>query len=150
MTIVDKSTGLSIYFMSSNKSQEKCQSDLLELLFKEVTWFEASRSEVKVTQSCPTLWDPMDYTVRGILQARIREWVAFPFSRDLPNPRIELVSPCRQILYQLSHQGSPRILEWVAYLFSRGSSRLRNQTGVFCTAGGFLTSWATREAPYRK
>ena len=29
---------------------------------------------------------------------------------------------CGQILYQLSHKGSPRILEWVAYLFSRGSS----------------------------
>ena len=33
---------------------------------------------------------------------------------------------CRQILYHLSHQGSPRILEWVAYPFSRGSSRPRN------------------------
>ena len=33
---------------------------------------------------------------------------------------------CRQILYHLSHQGSPRMLEWVAYLFSRGSSRSRN------------------------
>ena len=30
---------------------------------------------------------------------------------------------CRQILYQLSHKGSPRILEWVAYPFSRGSSQ---------------------------
>jgi len=29
---------------------------------------------------------------------------------------------CRQILYRLSHQGSPRILEWVDYPFSRGSS----------------------------
>ena len=29
---------------------------------------------------------------------------------------------CRQILYLLSHKGSPRILEWVAYPFSRGSS----------------------------
>ena len=29
------------------------------------------------------------WTVHGILQAKIREWVAFPFSRDLPNPRIE-------------------------------------------------------------
>ena len=37
--------------------------------------------KVKVTQSCPTLCDPMDYTVHGILQARILEWVAFPFSR---------------------------------------------------------------------
>ena len=36
---------------------------------------------VKVTQSCPTLCDPRDYTVHGILQARILEWVAFPFSR---------------------------------------------------------------------
>ena len=30
--------------------------------------------------------------------------------------------PCRQILYQLSHQGSPRILEWAAYPFCRGSA----------------------------
>ena len=37
--------------------------------------------KVKVTQLCPTLWDPMDYTVHGILQARVLEWVAFPFSR---------------------------------------------------------------------
>ena len=36
----------------------------------------------------------------------------------------------RQILYQLSHQGSPRILEWVVYPFSSGSSRPRNQPGV--------------------
>ena len=33
-------------------------------------------SEVKVAQSCPTLCDPMDYTVHGVLQARILEWVA--------------------------------------------------------------------------
>ena len=39
------------------------------------------------------LWDPMAYTFHGILQARILEWVAFPFSRDLPNPGIELMSP---------------------------------------------------------
>ena len=53
---------------------------------------------------------------------------------------------CRQILYQLSHKGSPRILEWVAYPFSRGSSRLRNLTGVSCISRGFLTNWTTREA----
>ena len=39
--------------------------------------------KVKITQSCLTLCDPMDYTVHGILQARILEWVAFPFSRSL-------------------------------------------------------------------
>ena len=64
--------------------------------------------KVKVIQWCPTLCDPTDYTVHGILQARI--------------------------------------LEWVAFLFSRGSSQPRDRTQVSRTAGGFLTSWATREA----
>ena len=41
----------------------------------------------KITQSCPTLCDPMDYTVHGNLQARILEWVAFPFSRGSSHPR---------------------------------------------------------------
>ena len=45
---------------------------------------------------------------------------------------------CRQILYQLNHQGSPRILEWVAYPFSKESSQPRNQTGVSYIASGFL------------
>ena len=108
--------------------------------------------KVKVPQLCLTLCDPMDYTVHGILQARILEWLAFPFSRDLPNPGIEPRSPalqadslsaeppgkpkntgvgslsllqwifpiqelnqglshCRQILYQLSYQGSPLLTE---------------------------------------
>ena len=48
-------------------------------------------SEVKVTQSCPTLCNPMNYTVHGILQARILEWVAF--SRGSSQPR----SPALQI-----------------------------------------------------
>ena len=42
---------------------------------------------VKVAQSCPTLCDPMDYTVHGILQTRILEWVAFTFSRGASQPR---------------------------------------------------------------
>ena len=42
---------------------------------------------MKVTQSCPTLHDPMNYTVRGIFQARILEWVAVPFSRGSSQPR---------------------------------------------------------------
>ena len=45
------------------------------------------RSEVKVAQSCPALCDPMDDTVRGILQDRILEWVAVPFSRGSSQPR---------------------------------------------------------------
>ena len=63
---------------------------------------------VKIAQSCLILCDLMDYTVHGILQARILEWVAVPFSR--------------------------------------GSSQPRDQTQVSHIAGGFFTSWATREA----
>ena len=33
---------------------------------------------------------PVGYTVHGILQARILEWIAVPFSRDLPNPIVAL------------------------------------------------------------
>ena len=48
----------------------------------------------KSLQSCPILCDPTDYSppgfsVQGILQARILEWVAVPSSRDLPNAGIE-------------------------------------------------------------
>ena len=64
--------------------------------------------KVKVTQLCLTLFDPMDYAVCGILQARI--------------------------------------LEWVVILLSRGSSQPGDRTQVSHIAGGFFTSWATREA----
>ena len=45
-----------------------------------------AKQKVKVVQSCPTLWDPMGYTVHGILQATILEWVAFPFSGGSSQP----------------------------------------------------------------
>ena len=47
--------------------------------------FNIPTSEVQVAQSCVTLCDPMDYTVHGIIQARILEWVAFPSPGDFPN-----------------------------------------------------------------
>ena len=43
--------------------------------------------KVKVAQACLILCNPMDYTVHEILQARILEWVAFPFSRGSSQPR---------------------------------------------------------------
>ena len=51
----------------------------------------------------------MNYTVHGILQARILEWVAFPFSRGSSQPRDQTQVFCiaSGILYQLSHKGSP-------------------------------------------
>ena len=71
------------------------------------------RPKVKVYQSCPTFCNPMDCSlpgsfVQGILQAKILEWIAIPFSWDASltqgsNPGL---LHCRQILYHLSHQGS--------------------------------------------
>ena len=50
-------------------------------------WCLIKRSDVKVAQSCPTLCDPVEYTVHGILQARILEWVAFLFFRVSSQPK---------------------------------------------------------------
>ena len=99
-------------------------------------------------KSCLTLYDPMDYTVHGIFQDRILEWVAIPFSRgsSQPGDQTQVSHIAGRFFYQLRHQGSPRILEWAAYPFSSGSSQTRNQTKVFCFAGRFFTNWAIREA----
>ena len=65
----------------------------------------------EATQLCLSLRNPIDCSLpgsstHGILQARILEWVAISFSRDLPDPGIKPRSPgfdCRQTLYCLSH-----------------------------------------------
>ena len=68
---------------------------------------------VLVAQSGLTLCNPMDCSppgssFRGILQARILKWVAFPSPGDLPHPGMELRSPALQMdCLPLSHQGSP-------------------------------------------
>ena len=67
---------------------------------------------VKVAQSCLTLCDPMDYTVYEILQARILEWVAFPFYRDLPNPGNKpksLTEKVKNIIFIVSHFSFPSV-----------------------------------------
>ena len=43
--------------------------------------------DVKVSQLCLTLCDPMAYIVHGLFQARILEWVAFSFSRESSQPK---------------------------------------------------------------
>ena len=72
--------GLSVAFFSvlSTQPRSSLKSGFSKgtLMIPWSTW-----SEVRVAQSGPTLCDPMDYTVHGILQARILEWLAFPFSR---------------------------------------------------------------------
>ena len=95
----------------------------------------------------------MDYTVHGILRARILEWVAFLYLLQgiFPTQGLNPGLPhCRRILYQLSYKGSPRTLEWVAYPFFSRSSWPRNWTGVFCIAGRFFTNWAINYTSIKK
>ena len=102
-----------------------------------------------VTQSCPTLWDPMDCSPPGSFvhgdspgkNTGVGCHALFQGIFPTQGSNTGLLN-CRQILYQLSHKGSPRILEWVAYPFSMGTSWPRNRTGVSCIAGRFLTSWS--------
>ena len=71
-----------------------------------------------VTQSCPTLCDPMDCSPPGSSVlcpwgfSRQEYWSGLPSlpSGDLPNIGIKLLLHCRRILYGLSHQGSPNFL----------------------------------------
>ena len=53
----------------------------------QLTFLKWKEVNVKVPQSCLTLCDPMYYTAHEILQARILEWVVFPFSRGSSQPR---------------------------------------------------------------
>ena len=114
----------------------------------QVTYSFTMKEKVKVAQSCLTLWDPHGiYSPwnspgqnTGVGNLSLLQGI---FPNQGSNPGL---LHCRQILYQLSHKGSPRILEWVAYPFSSGSSQPRNRTGVSCIASGFFTNYAIREA----
>ena len=114
---------------------------------------QLTKSWVKVALPCWTLCNLVDFSlsgssVHGILQAGILElgscsllqgiFATKGLNPDFPH--------CRRIFYHLSHQGSPKILEWVAYLFSKELLGPGIELGVSCIAGGFFTSWATREA----
>ena len=78
-----------------------------QLQIFELWHFSEHRLKVKVIQSCPTLCDPIDYTVLGLLWARILEWIALSlFQRIFPTQESNWgLLHCRRILYQLSYQG---------------------------------------------
>ena len=119
------------------------------LLTVKVKWKWLSR-----VQLFETPWLIQSSTVHGILQARILEWLAFPFSKAS--------SQCRDRTQVSRFAGgfftswatreaqeykqSSRILEWVTYPFSSGFSWPQNWTGVSCIAGRFFTNRATWEA----
>ena len=72
---------------NSNTKPEKLTFYDLVLQFQSMMFLLEDPVKVKVGQLCPTLCDHLDHTVHGILQARILEGVAFPFSRGSSQPR---------------------------------------------------------------
>ena len=131
---------------SLKKKQKKNSLSCIHLLF--VYLLSVCMLKVKVTQLCLTLCDTKDYSPwnspgqnTGVGSLSLLQGI---FPTQGSNPGLPC---CRQILYQMSHKRSPRILAWVAYPFSSGSCWPRNWTcNDFCIAGGFFTNWAIREA----
>ena len=142
--------------ISNWKNQDSCRfksiiypisSDYISCLFNLVR--DESESESHSAVSDSVICDPMDYADPtgqniGVGSHSLLQGI---FPTQGLNPGL---LHCRQVLYQLSHKESPRILEWVAHPFSSGSSWPRNWTGVSCIAGGFFTNWAIREACHQK
>ena len=96
----------------SFNSMHKSQQWMVDLNLKGATLY--FQKTVKVAQFSLTLWNPMDCSVPGpsvlaILQARIMESAVIPFPRESSQPRNQThLLHCKQILYLLSHQRSPK------------------------------------------
>ena len=115
---------------------------LFVIRIKERVTFTFSRGS-----SQPRDWTQVSHTAGGLFtswatreaQEYRLEWVVYPslLQQIFPTQeRNQSLLHCSWILYHLSHQGSPRMLKRVAYPFSRGSSWLRNWTGVSCITDG--------------
>ena len=92
-----------------------CQYAYIYILKYICMYFPWSKVKVKVTQSCPTLCDLIDYIVHGILQARILEWGLSLLQGIFPTQGLNPGFPhYRRILYQLSHKGTPWIVVYQA------------------------------------
>ena len=89
------------------------------------------------TQIIYSYWLLIDYMLTYL-------WICSMKWRESHSVMSDSVRP--HVLYYVHGILQARILEWVAIPFSRGSSQPRDQTQVSRIAGGFFTSWATREA----
>ena len=78
---------------------------------------------VKVAQWCLTLCNPMDYTVHGILQARILEWVAFPFSRRSSHTRDRT---------QVSHIAGRFFISWATREVLASTGLFNTVRNIYC------------------
>ena len=93
--------------------------------------------------SLSPLCDPMDYTIRGILQARILEGVGFPFSRGSSQPR----SPTLQVdSLPTEPQGKPKNTGVDSLSLLQQIFQTQEPNWGLCIAGRFFINWAIREA----
>ena len=121
------------------RKRNEGKSDRTLLLSQNEAFYKGSESYSVVSSSLwPWTFSRPEYWSVGSLSLLQGIFPTQGLSLGLPH--------CRQILYQLSHKGSPTTLEWAACPFSKGSSQPRNWTRVSCIAGRFFTNWATREA----
>ena len=97
-------------------------------------WSGQWKVKVKAAQSCPTLCDHMDLTVHAILQARIPEWVAFPFSRGSSQSRDQTQVPTLQVdSLPAKPQGKPKNTGVCGLSLLQGISWPRDWTrGLLC------------------
>ena len=90
---------------------------------------------VKVTQLCPTLCDPMDYTVHGIFQARILEWIAIPFSRVSAQPRDWTQVSCttRRFFIIWATNYNSRFLSHLIWIYDTASNNVGKKKKKQCS-----------------
>ena len=107
--------------------------------------------KVKAVQLCLTLYNPMDCIVRGILQARILGWVAFPFSTGSSQPRdLTQVSCIAGRFFTSWATGKSKNTEVCRLSLHQWIFRTQETKWVSSIAGGFFTNWAIREAKKKK
>ena len=99
-------------------SFQQGQSSCLSFIETWPSWLNSPiwgwlKVKVKAAQSCPTLRDPMDYTVHGLLQARILEWVAFPFSSGSSRPRNRAGASCTADRFFTSELSGKPLVDYV-------------------------------------
>ena len=100
-----------VLLLSSRWSSGHFPSEDINLVIASASAVNLSHNRLRacsVTQSCPTLYDPMDYSppgssVHGFSRQEYWSGLPFPSPGDLPDPGLLY---CRQLLYHLSHQGS--------------------------------------------
>ena len=112
---------------------------------------KGSNTTISEWKSLSRVWlcNPMECTLHGILQARILDWVAFPFSRGTSQPKDHTQGPQMQVDYLPAEPpGKPKntgvgSLSLLQQIFPTQKSNW----GLLQFRRNFFTNWATREAP---